>query len=227
MIPSTRHRRSPADPNSKPYAQLLRALLPRLTGVSIFDAQRRAALVERHGGRAGDVRSSWSSRCSTRSATPGEPGVLRCSDGMSRLYIFWLRRTTTAPIEPGRSRCCCAARPAPARTSAPSPSCTRWCVRRSRSCGREMLRREQISAAERLARRAGPRSGHAAGGQRAAMRPATRRRRRTQGHPARRGRRIQCGLAAIIVPEKGLVLVRRRRPSTPSMPAWWRAPTAT
>ncbi len=187
------------------YARLLRALLPRLTGVSIFNAS--AALI-------------WSSDMAVEPALvrliaeslraareqPGEPGVL-VSD-TEPLYIFWLWPGTDA--EPGEPYAAvllsCKASAGEARTLAFVHALVRPALE---ILARELLSRERIkslsgSLAEQdgdldmlLSVSAGDAASDDGGGDelKAILRAAV--------------ERIQCGLAAIIVPEKGLVMVRR------------------
>ena len=207
MIPNT----TTANPSAggadfEAYARLLRALLPRMTGVSIFNS--RAEL-------------TWSSDMvvepplilvvgeSMRAARdqPGAPGVM-ISDG-EPIYIFWLWRANEAtPTEPYASvllRC-----KAGSQTEQRTIAFVHALVRPALEIlARELLNREHIqrlsgSLAEQdgdldmlLSVSAGDPSSEDGGGDelKAILRAAV--------------ERIQCGLAAIIVPDKGLVMVRR------------------
>ena len=182
-----------------------------MTGVSIFDAPRRCA----------SGRATWSASTrrwpkliaeSMRAAVqqPGAPGV----HGHGRrtdVHLLAVARQRAPrrgqPFAAVLLRCHARLRRA---NSAPWRSCMRWCARRSSSWRASCMNREQISHPARLARRAGQRPGHAAVGQR-----RWRRRTTSGGGDELKAilraaiEHIQGGLAAIIVPDKGLVMVRR------------------
>ena len=188
------------------YTRLLRALLPRLTGVSIFDA-------------AGEI--IWSSdmvanttlpkliadSMLTACDQPGTPGML-VNDG-EPLYIFWLWRAgESAPTAPRAAVLlrCKAGSQSDQRTVAFVYALVRPALE---ILARELTNKEQIknlhgSLAEQdgdldmlLSVSAGDSAGDDGGGDelKAILRAAV--------------ERIQGGLAAIIVPDKGLVMVRR------------------
>ena len=188
------------------YTQLLRALLPRLIGVSIFDA-------------AGEV--LWSNEMAVDGALgklvaeamraaaedPSSPGIV-ATDG-EPLYIFWLRRSRGA--EQGRQFAAvllrCRAGP---ENEQRSLAYVFAMVRPALDIlARELLSREQIvtlsgSLAEQdqdldmLLEVSGDAADEEGGGDelKAVLRGAI--------------EHIQGGLAAIIVPEKNLVLVRQQ-----------------
>ena len=85
-----------AEPSLEPYAQLLRALLPRMNSLSVFNA-----LGELH----------WSTEISVEPAlaallpatirkAEAEPAVNgeQCMAGSEPTYLFWLRRDDGAPV---------------------------------------------------------------------------------------------------------------------------------
>jgi diguanylate cyclase (GGDEF)-like protein len=187
------------------YVRLLRALLPRLTGVSIFNASAEVTWSSDMVVEPALVRVIAESLRAAREQ-PGEPGVL-VSD-TEPMYIFWLWRGTEA--EPGEPYAAvllrCKASAGEARTLAFVHALVRPALE---ILARELLSREQIknlsgSLAEQdgdldmlLSVSAGDAASDDGGGDelKAILRAAV--------------ERIQCGLAAIIVPEKGLVMVRR------------------
>ncbi len=188
------------------YTRLLRALLPRLTGVSIFNA-------------AGEV--IWSSDMVTNTALPkliaesmrtaadqpGTPGVL-VNDG-EPMYIFWLWAAGESAPTPPRAAVllrCKAGSQSDQRTVAFVYALVRPALE---ILARELMNKEQIknlhgSLAEQegdldmlLSVSAGDSVSDDGGGDelKAILRAAV--------------ERIQAGLVAIIVPDKGLVMVRR------------------
>src|SRR5579862_545993 len=188
------------------YTRLLRALLPRLTGVGIFNG-------------AGET--VWSSDLVTNTALPkiiaeamrnagaqpDSPGVM-VNDG-EPMYIFWLWRPgEAAPALPHSAVLlrCKAGSQNEQRTVAFVHAMVRPALE---ILARELVNREKISAlngslAEQdgdldmlLAVSAGDAAADEGGGDelKAILRAAV--------------ERIHCGLAAIIVPDKGLVMVRR------------------
>ena len=188
------------------YARLLRALLPRLTGVSLFNAAGEAL---------------WSSDMVTSTSLPqllfasmqaacqpqAAPGVL-VSDG-EPIYIFWLRRgAETAPTPPRAAVAlrCKAGSQSEQRTVAFVYALVRPALEilARELTNRELIRNLHSSLAEQegdldmlLSVSAGDAASDDGGGDelKAILRAAV--------------ERIQCGLAAIIVPDKGLVMVRR------------------
>ena len=193
-------------PEFESYTQLLRALLPRMTGVSIFDA-------------AGDV--LWSNEMAVdgalgklvaesmrAAADPASPGVL-ITHG-EPLYIFWLRRGSGA--DQGRIFAAVLLRCRPGtETDQRSLGYVHAMVRPALDIlARELQSREQIlslsgSLAEHdqdldmlLKVSGGDAPDEEGGGDelKAVLRGAI--------------EHIQGGLAAIIVPEKNLVLVRQQ-----------------
>jgi diguanylate cyclase (GGDEF)-like protein len=187
------------------YARLLRALLPRLTGVSVFGASAELIWSNDMVVEPALMRIVGESLRSAREQ-PGEPGIL-ISDG-EPTYIFWLwRQPDGAPTEPYAAVLLrCKASAGEARTLAFVHALVRPALE---ILGRELLTRDQIrnlngSLAEQdsdldmlLSVSASDSAGDDGGGDelKAILRAAV--------------ERIQCGLAAIIVPEKGLVMVRR------------------
>ena len=205
------------------YARLLRALLPRLTGVSIFSASCELVWSNDMVVEPALLRIVGESMRSARDQ-PGDPGIL-INDG-EPTYIFWLwRMHDSAPTEPyaavllrckangGRS----AHARLRARAGAPGPGNT----------GSRAAEPRADQEPERLARRAGRRPRHAAVGQHQRSGQRRRRRRRTQGDPARRGRAHPVRARGDHRAREGPGDGAARTPSTPSMPAWWRAPTGT
>ncbi|MDE2250823.1 MAG: sensor domain-containing phosphodiesterase [Gammaproteobacteria bacterium] len=207
MIPDTsKETARAAGSEFEPYTKLLRALLPRLTGVSIFNAASEViwssdmvtdpALVRM-------VAESMRSACDE----PGVPGVW-ITDG-EPIYIFWLWRPgTAAPTPPFAAVLvrCKSGQQSEQRTLAFVHALVRPALE---ILTRELVNREQISSlsgslAEQdhdldmlLSVSGNDASGEDGGGDelKAVLRAAV--------------EHIQGGLAAIIVPEKGLVLVRR------------------
>ena len=187
------------------YARLLRALLPRMTGLCIYNA---------------GAELTWSSDMAVEPALahlvgesfktareqPGEAGVL-LNDG-EPTYIFWLWRPREADsADPYAALVLrCKAGAGETRTLAFVHALVKPALE---ILGRELLSREQIRtlsgslAAQDgdldmlLSVSAGDSASDDGGGDelKAILRAAV--------------ERIQCGLAAIIVPEKGLVMVRR------------------
>ncbi len=188
------------------YTQLLRALLPRMTGVSIFDARSEVIWSS---DMAMDPALARLVGESMRAANqePGVPGVW-ITDG-EPIYIFWLWRPDAseppAPFAAVLVRCK-AGHQTEQRTLAFVYSLVRPALE---ILTRELVNREQIltlsgSLAEQdqdldmlLSVSGGDATGDDAGGDelKAVLRAAV--------------EHIQGGLAAIIVPEKGLVLVRQ------------------
>ena len=188
------------------YTRLLRALLPRLTGVSLFDAH-------------GEV--IWSSDMVANTAlpkliadsmrtacdSPGTPGVL-VNDG-EPIYVFWLWRAGESAPNPPRAAVllrCKAGSQSDQRTVAFVHALVRPALE---ILARELMNKDQIknlhgSLAEQdgdldmlLSVSAGDAASDDIGGDelKAILRAAV--------------ERIQAGLVAIIVPDKGLVMVRR------------------
>ncbi len=188
------------------YTRLLRALLPRLTGVSIFNAA--AEIIWSSDMVANTtlpklIGESMSTACDH----PGTPGVL-VNDG-EPMYIFWLWRAgESAPVPPSGAVLlrCKAGSQSDQRTVAFVYALVRPALE---ILARELMNREQIqtlhgSLAEQegdldmlLSVSAGDTAGDDGGGDelKAILRAAV--------------ERIQAGLVAIIVPDKGLVMVRR------------------
>ncbi len=189
------------------YTQLLRALLPRLTGVSIFDARNEVIWSS---DMVADVALARLVGESMRAAAkdPGVPGV--CITDGEHSYIFWLWRPgASAPLAPFAAvlvRC-----KASAQSEQPTLAFVYALVRPALEIlTRDLINREQIlnlngSLAEQdqdldmlLSVSGGDASGDDGEGDelKAVLRAAV--------------EHIQGGLAAIIVPEKGLVLVRQK-----------------
>jgi diguanylate cyclase (GGDEF)-like protein len=186
------------------YARLLRALLPRMTGVCVYNA---AAELTWSSDMAVEPVLARVVAESFRTARdlPDEPGVL-IDDG-EPTYIFWLSRSGDDGREPYAAVVLrCKAGTGETRTIAFVHALVRPALE---ILGRELQSREQIrnlsgSLAEQdgdldmlLSVSAGDAAADDGGGDelKAILRAAV--------------ERIQCGLAAIIVPEKGLVMVRR------------------
>ena len=202
---------TPADGNRggsefETYTQLLRALLPRMTGLSIFDARSEVIWSS---DMVADTALAQLVGESMRSAAeePGVPGVC-ISDG-EPIYIFWLCRpgvsALMAPFAAAVVRCK-AGQPSELRTLAFVYALVRPALD---ILTRELLSREKIvnlsgSLAEQdqdldmlLSVSSADATGDDGRGDelKAVLRAAV--------------EHIQGGLAAIIVPEKGLVLVRQ------------------
>lgn len=205
MIPSTTSTDAASGGSEfEAYARLLRALLPRMTGVCIFNVAAELTwsndmMVEPALGKL--VAESFR----TAREQPNETGVL-IDDG-EPTYIFWLSRTTDGGSEPYSAVVLrCKAGAGETRTLAFVHALVRPALE---ILGRELLSREQIRnlsgslAAQDgdldmlLSVSAGDSAADDGAGDelKAILRAAV--------------ERIQCGLAAIIVPEKGLVMVRR------------------
>ena len=199
---------SDAGADFEAYTQLLRALLPRLTGVSIFNGRGELHLVERHGGQH---------RAAEADRRVDAHGV-RAARCARRAWSTTASRCTS-------SGCGARARPRRRRRSAAvllrckAGLAERTAHRGVRACAGATGARDPAARADgsrtdphpaRLARRAGRRPGHAAVGQRAANNAGD-----EGGGDELKAilraavERIQGGLAAIIVPDKGLVMVRR------------------
>jgi diguanylate cyclase (GGDEF)-like protein len=190
------------------YAHLLRALLPRMTGVSIFDAAGElywSSELALDGVLIRLVAESMHAAC----ATPGAVGI-QLTEG-EPLYVFWLWRTSgTGPVAPfaGVLVRCKAGSQSEQRTLAFVHSLLRPALE---ILARELQNREQIldlngSLAEQdqdldmlLAVSGGDAPGEDGGGDelKNILRAAI--------------EHIKGGLAAIIVPEKGLVMVRQQK----------------
>ena len=207
MIPNTEPANaSDAGADLEAYTRLLRALLPRLTGVAIFNG-------------GGEV--IWSSDMVTNTALPkliaesmrtacdqpGVPGVM-VNDG-EPMYIFWLWRAGEAAPSPPSAAVLLRCKPG-SQSEQRTVAFVHALVRPALEIlARELMNRERIhtlhgSLAEQegdldmlLSVSAGENGGDEGGGDelKAILRAAV--------------ERIQGGLAAIIVPDKGLVMVRR------------------
>jgi hypothetical protein len=187
------------------YARLLRALLPRLNGVSIFSASCEPIWSNDMVVEPALLRIVGESMRSARDQ-PGDPGIM-INDG-EPTYIFWLWHVNeSTPTEPYAAVLLrCKANGGDARTLAFVHALVRPALD---ILGRDLLSREQIrnlngSLAEQdgdldmllSVSTSDPATDDGGGDElKAILRAAV--------------ERIQCGLAAIIVPEKGLVMVRR------------------
>ncbi len=188
------------------YTQLMRALLPRMTGLSIFDARSEVIWSNDMVADAALARLVGESM-RTAAEQPGVPGVW-ITDG-EPIYIFWLWRPgTKAPMAPFAAVLvrCKAGQQSEQRTLAFVYAIVRPALE---ILTRELLNREQIlslsgSLAEQdqdldmlLSVSGDDAAGEEGGGDelKAVLRAAV--------------EHIQGGAAAIIVPEKGLVLVRQ------------------
>ncbi|MBS0416393.1 MAG: EAL domain-containing protein [Proteobacteria bacterium] len=77
----------------EPYVQLVRSLLPRATGVSLFDAS--GALRWSSETTTGpDFYTLIEEALSTAGARPQGPGLVRMLDGSLPVYLFWIRDET-------------------------------------------------------------------------------------------------------------------------------------
>ena len=108
------------------YARLLRALLPRLTGVSIFSASCELIWSNDMVVEPALLRIIGESMRSAREQ-PGDPGVL-INDG-EPTYIFWLWRHERERADRALRRGAAALQGQRQAKRARSPSCTRWCGR--------------------------------------------------------------------------------------------------
>jgi len=205
MIPSTTTTAATAGGSDfEAYARLLRALLPRMTGMCIFNATAELTWTNDMAVEPALARMVAESLRAAREQ-PADPGVV-IGDGEPS-YIFWLRHESgSASGEPYAAVLVRCKSNGEARTLAFVHALVRPALE---ILARELLNREQIrnlsgSLAEQdgdldmlLSVSAGDSAGDDGGGDelKAVLRAAV--------------ERIQCGLAAIIVPEKGLVMVRR------------------
>ena len=209
MIPNTKSQvTSTGRSELETYAQLMRALVPRMSGVSIFNAVGEVYWSNEMTVHAATVRQVAESMSAARNE-PGAPGIL-IDDGQP-LYIFWLWHTGgSGPVAPFAAVAvrCKAGLQSEQRTLLFVYSLLRPVLE---ILTREIANREQItnlsgSLAEQdqdldmlLAVSNGDAPGEDGGGGdelKLVLRAAI-------DH-------IQGGLAAIIVPEKGLVLVRQQ-----------------
>jgi diguanylate cyclase (GGDEF)-like protein len=207
MIPETQTPRNSAGSSElETYTQLLRALLPRMSGVSIYNAASEivwSSEVVTDPALGHIVNESLHTACNE----PGTPGV--CIPDSEPMYIFWLwKPNTCAPQPPFATvvlRC-----KASSSGEQHSLKFVHSLVRPALEIlTRELVSREQISSlsgslAEQdqdldmlLSVSSSDTSAEDGGGDelKAVLRAAV--------------EHIQGGLAAIIVPEKGLVLVHR------------------
>ena len=212
LLKTTPASSNPGGSEFETYTQLLRALLPRMTGLSIFDAHSEIIWSS---DMVADTALARLVGESMRAAAeePGVPGVW-ITDG-EPIYIFWLWRPgTSAPLAPFAAVLvrCKAGQQSEQRTLAFVYALVRPALE---ILARELVNREQImnlsgSLAEQdqdLDMLLSVSGGDAAGGDAAADDGA--------GDELKAVLRaavehIQGGLAAIIVPEKGLVLVRQQ-----------------
>ncbi len=188
------------------YTRLLRALLPRLTGVSLFDTAGEviwSSDMVANTGLPKLIAESMRTACDS----PGTPGVM-VNDG-EPMYIFWLGRGDESAPTPPRAAVllrCKAGSQSDQRTVAFVYALVRPALE---ILARELMNKDQIknlhgSLAEQdgdldmlLSVSAGDAASDDGGGDelKAILRAAV--------------ERIQAGLVAIIVPDKGLVMVRR------------------
>jgi len=188
------------------YTRLLRALLPRLTGVSIFDAHGEVIWSSDMVANAA-LPKLIAESMQTACEQPDTPGVL-VNDG-EPMYIFWLWRAGESAPTPPRAAVmlrCKAGSQTEQRTVAFVHALVRPALE---ILARELMNREQIQSLNvSLAEQEGDldmllsvSSGEAANDEGGGDELKTILRAAVE--------RIQSGLAAIIVPEKGLVMVRR------------------
>ena len=74
----------------EPYVQLVRSLLPRATGVSLFDASG-AMRWSSETTTGPDFHSLVEDALTSGGPRPQGPGMLRMLDGNLPVYLFWIR----------------------------------------------------------------------------------------------------------------------------------------
>jgi len=189
----------------EPYAQLVRVLLPRMTGLSVFNARAEVCWSSQMMAIDSITRRLIAESLCTASENSGQPGEMLLTDVSEPLYLFWLRRDgeerEVFAIVAVRCRASGDAEP-------PQFSYVHALVRPAMEClRRELLaRREIVDLQGSVAEHAGDltmllavagsgaeRQGGSADELKAILASAA--------------QHMSAGLAALIVPEKNLVLV--------------------